>query len=327
MLERLADLRVIRPPTHDCATSDSADTARRTEPEMTPLTNAQTSRHDEELRRNSIKQRLLTQWPKPAIRARYLKSLFRGEIELRLLPWLCNPPLASIDVGAHHGIYSYGVSLFSKHVIAIEPQANLARALRQALSSSVSVIEGALSDRPGTATINIPINDWDSTARLDLVASTAAEDVQQWREQPVTLMRLDDIVAEPIGFVKIDVEGHELEVLEGAKNTITTNKPTLLIEVEERHRIGSCDAVAALLLSYGYRGYFVFRGAVRPFHEFSARTHQVQSLIGTGDRSSYSDYINNFIFVQRPDMLPSSVPSSWSALANSLHRLPRTTKP
>jgi FkbM family methyltransferase len=322
MLERLADLKVTRPPTHDCATSDSADTARRTEPKMTSPTNAQTSRYDEELRRNSIKQRLLAQWPKPAIRARYLKSLFRGEIELRLLPWLCDRALASIDVGAHHGIYSFGASLFSKRVIAIEPQANLARALRQALSSSVSVIEGALSDRPGTATINIPIDDWDSTARLDLVASTAAGDCQQWREQQVTLMRLDDIVSEPIGFVKIDVEGHELEVLEGAKDAITTNKPALLIEVEERHRTGSCDAVAALLLSYGYRGYFVFRGAVRPIHEFSARTHQVQSLIGTGDRSNYSDYINNFIFVQRSDMLPSSVPSPWSALADSLLRLP-----
>ena len=33
--------------------------------------------------------------------------------------------------------------------------------------------------------------------------------------------------------MKIDVEGHELEVIEGAKETITKDKPILLIEIEK----------------------------------------------------------------------------------------------
>ena len=37
------------------------------------------------------------------------------------------------------------------------------------------------------------------------------------------------------GFIKIDVEGHELKVIDGAKETIEKHKPNLLIEIEEQH--------------------------------------------------------------------------------------------
>jgi FkbM family methyltransferase len=285
---------------------------------MTPFIKSDMASRSDERRRNSTKQRLLARWPRPAVYARYIKGLFRGEVELRLLPWLCNPAQASIDIGAHHGIYTLGTLLFSKRVIAIEPQANLANALRRALPSRASIIEGALSKSTGTAIINIPADDWDSTARLDV--RPASNGGGSWRGQHVTLMRLDDIVTETVGFVKIDVEGHELEVLEGAMKIIATDRPAVLIEVEERHRAGSFDAVTSILLNYGYQGYFVFRGAIKPIREFSPGLHQVPSLIGIGDRSSYADYINNFIFVQRPDVLPQKVPSPWRALATSLRR-------
>ena len=38
-----------------------------------------------------------------------------------------------------------------------------------------------------------------------------------------------------IGFIKIDVEGHELDIINGAKKLILENKPNLLVEIEERH--------------------------------------------------------------------------------------------
>jgi hypothetical protein len=44
-------------------------------------------------------------------------------------------------------------------------------------------------------------------------------------------------------------------------------------------------------------------------------------LIGEGDRSSYKDYINNFIYVPASVALPTSVPSAWQALAASLARM------
>ena len=59
-----------------------------------------------------------------------------------------------------------------------------------------------------------------------------------------------------VGFIKIDVEGHEHAVLEGATKTIKRNMPNLLVEMEEKHNkipinemiSGASIALAALLL-------------------------------------------------------------------------------
>ena len=49
------------------------------------------------------------------------------------------------------------------------------------------------------------------------------------------MRRLDDLALGDVGFVKIDVEGHELAVLRGAAETLQRNRPPLLVEAEERH--------------------------------------------------------------------------------------------
>ena len=54
-------------------------------------------------------------------------------------------------------------------------------------------------------------------------------------------------IAERISLAKIDVEGHERQVLEGMRETIDRDRPTLIVE-------GDDPAVAALLEEFGYRG-------------------------------------------------------------------------
>jgi hypothetical protein len=59
-----------------------------------------------------------------------------------------------------------------------------------------------------------------------------------------------------LDFVKADVEGAELRVLEGGKETIERFKPALLLEIEERHveRFGyRAQDVADFLTERGYR--------------------------------------------------------------------------
>jgi len=273
---------------------------------------------DAELARiNSSKQKLLSQFPRQAVFARYFKHLFRGEIELRLLAWLCDPARISVDVGAHHGIYTLGASLYSKHVVAVEPQHNCADALRRSLPDNATLVEGALSSKAGTATLKIPLNDWDSITRLDFGNTYD----KQWRRERVPLLRMDDIVQEPVGFVKIDVEGHEREVLDGASRIIASDKPSFLIEIEERHRTDSVGDVSRLLEDRGYQGFFVQGNNIRPMHEFDIPTHQNPLLIVKGDRANYRDYINNFIFVPSGIIPSPSVPSAWQALRSSLSQL------
>ena len=49
-------------------------------------------------------------------------------------------------------------------------------------------------------------------------------------------IRLDSFdFKEKIGFIKIDVEGHEFKVLEGSKKLLEKDKPVLLIEIDKYH--------------------------------------------------------------------------------------------
>jgi FkbM family methyltransferase len=95
-------------------------------------------------------------------------------------------------------------------------------------------------------------------------------------------------------FVKIDVEGHELAVLEGARRTLETHRPTLLIECEARHRPdGDVRSVFDFLKSVGYTGSFFCYGSRRPLIEFDVAVHQ--HVDRTRGRVP-GGYANNFAF-------------------------------
>lgn len=273
------------------------------------------SSYDVDLGRlNSPKQKLLSRFPKSAVYARYLKSLFRGEVELRLLPMLCDRSLVSVDVGAHHGIYTLGASLFSRSVVSVEPQFHLASALRKSMPARATLVEGALSREPGHATLMIPLHEWDSRSHLAM----EGDEEGRWRSQRVALFRMDDIVRERVGFVKIDVEGHEREVLDGATRIVEHDRPTFLIEVEERHKAGSVADISGFMQQRGYRGFFVRDDRILPIGQFDLGRYQAPSLIGEGDRANYKDYINNFIFLPSGKSLPATVPSPMQALSAAL---------
>jgi len=73
----------------------------------------------------------------------------------------------------------------------------------------------------------------------------------------VKLGKLDDIlISNRIGFIKIDVEGHEKNVLEGAKNLIKKNKPNLLVEIEERHSQLKVEDTINFINNLGYKSYY-----------------------------------------------------------------------
>lgn len=67
----------------------------------------------------------------------------------------------------------------------------------------------------------------------------------------VTLITVDSEIADgasPPQFMKIDVEGHELDVLEGARNTLRDHRPNLILEVSRSH-----DEICELLKDADYQ--------------------------------------------------------------------------
>jgi hypothetical protein len=62
----------------------------------------------------------------------------------------------------------------------------------------------------------------------------------------VRIRPLDHWNLSGVAFVKIDVEGHELEVLRGAEQTLRRNRATILVEVKPPNRAAVADFLAGL---------------------------------------------------------------------------------
>ena len=256
--------------------------------------------------------------PRPAAYLAHVKALYENEAELRLLPWLCDPASMAIDVGAFTGTYAIGMSLFAGSVMAVEPQPRQAAALRRAMPSSVKVVEAALSDATGSATMRLSSPGGGSMSTLDARAGTG-----DWLAVAVRTLRMDELRTGPVGFVKIDAEGHEDRVLAGAAVILQQDRPNLLIEAEERNAAGSVGRITALLAVQGYDAFFVRRDRVLPISDFDLARDQEPSLLVGGQRRAYRDYINNFVFIHRDRglRLPEALPSPWGAGVWTLARI------
>lgn len=214
-----------------------------------------------------------------------------------MLPLLVDPQRAAVDVGAHSGLYSEALARVAQRVIAIEAIPELAQELR-ALFPDIEVINAAASDRNGTITLTIP----DGKLGLSSVAHSQFNDATELRKIDIDALTLDSLFADrndAIGFIKIDVEGHELAVLNGARNVIQTHRPILLIEAEERHCPGTVAAMFSFFEKLQYSGFFL-DGVLKSLHGFDPAVHQ--SLLGLDvaalDRGEHRGrYVNNFIFV------------------------------
>ena len=232
------------------------------------------------------------QFPKQWIAYSIWRSGYR-EAELDYLSRIVPRARQSVDVGANLGVYSRALSKLTPIVHAFEPNRELARLLRRTLPRNVIVHEQALSSRTGAGTLRTPVVNGRPVFGLasleEHVAYPGAD------QNAVAVAKLDDVLDGDIGFIKIDVEGHELSVLEGARSLLERCRPVLLIECEERHNPGGPAALFRHLKKAGYIGRFLREGIICDIGEFSLTRDQV------GDAGA--TYIYNFFFFPDGDHL------------------------
>jgi FkbM family methyltransferase len=216
----------------------------------------------------------------------------QSEWELRLLAEVPRGALA-IDVGAHIGVMSLLLSKRYTQVVALEPNSFCVNRLQRTMPDNVFIIGAAAGDHGGAAELRVPRHSGRAVAALgSLVARTDnAADVQTQR---VVKLRLDDVVSDPVDFLKIDVEGFEPEVLAGAQR-ILSGQPVVLIEAEHRHRENAPSLVAEALATHDLTGLFVVNGVVKDFKEFDPAVHQTS--VPTLDGRTEPGYVMNFLFV------------------------------
>jgi FkbM family methyltransferase len=212
----------------------------------------------------------------------YIKQILRGERELRLVPALADPTRSSLDVGANRGLYTLAALHWSRKVVAFEPQPQFAAFLRRYFSERVDVRECAVSDSAGFANLLIPADPrFHAEARLSPPLGNPGPSAAHIPVS-VSTVRLDDEIHDDVGFMKIDVEGHELSVLEGAKNLIQKCRPNIIVEIENRHRPGARADARQWFKARGYAGFYLKRNALVP-----------ADAIGSG----HTDIPYNFIFL------------------------------
>lgn len=156
---------------------------------------------------------------------------------MKLWVQLCENSEVIIDIGANSGIYSLvakSVKPDSK-VYAFEPVNRVYRKLVKNIElNDLKIItkELAISDKTGSAIIYDNLNEhvYSVTVNKNLFAPTT-----KVVESLIKTITLDDFIKDTkidkIDLIKIDVETHEPEVLEGFKHHLSKYKPTLLIEV------------------------------------------------------------------------------------------------
>jgi len=229
-------------------------------------------------------------WQLPYISA---KLYLQGGLEEELL-WL--PRIlrerggVAIDVGANIGLYSYRLARLCGRVEAFEPNPVVLRVLEAYRAANIRTHCVALSSRAGTRRLNIPVVGGLPQSELGSIEPMPRREVLA---RDVATRALDEYGFAEVAFVKIDVEGHELDVLEGGRETIRRCLPVLQVEIEERYHSTGVEVALDRFIALGYMGCFIFGGSLRPIDEFRPEFHQRGYLEGR----QATKYVNNFLFL------------------------------
>lgn len=138
-----------------------------------------------------------------------------------------------IDVGAHTGAYTLtAFQAGAKHVVSLEPHfGNFSRLLVNLRANNFDTTNALMAGagrEVGVTLLSVP-------TRLDYLSTgSAIGKKNNCFNFPINVVTIDQIMGEKhqanIGLIKIDVEGHENNVLLGAINSIKKSKPLIFFE-------------------------------------------------------------------------------------------------
>lgn len=158
----------------------------------------------------------------------------------------------AVDVGAHVGLWSMHLAPKFEVLHAFEPVPQFRQCFeRNVTSRNVVMHAGALGATNRTVRMKIDPADTGGTH----VDTSVAGDTP--------LQRLDDLEIAPVDFLKIDCEGFEAHVIEGARSTLREWRPCIVVE-QKQHKLGA---------NYGIKG----TPAVDMLTKMGARVRKVLS--------------------------------------------------
>ncbi|MGZ5209947.1 MAG: FkbM family methyltransferase [Kaistella sp.] len=206
-----------------------------------------------------------------------------------------------IDIGANVGsfIYQLESKLLPQNIYAFEPNSKLYQRLKR-IFPQVHIFPLALSDRNETAEFKIPVIKGKTyTSRGTLKLDYRENGEAKHFLQQVKVIKLDDWSGlenlKKIDFIKIDVEGNEMNTLRGARKVIEKYRPTLMVEMEQRHHHEPLQQLISEIEGWDYETFFLNRNTF----ELEKLSKKIIAGLSEKTLGSKQDYINNMIFIPK----------------------------
>ena len=159
----------------------------------------------------------------------------------------------AVDIGSNYGIYSFLFSKFFKKVESFEPITKHYIETYK-LFSNVTVNNYALGNKQSSENINVPI----VNNKLIYGYSSIHTKFKKSISEKIYVKRFDKVFKyKTLAFMKIDVEGYEIQVIKGAFNFIKKFKPIIMVEIEDRHNNKSFEFIYNKLKNINYSCYYL----------------------------------------------------------------------
>ena len=183
-------------------------------------------------------------------------------IEAYLFCKLIRPNMHIIDAGANIGFYSLLASSYLSQegqVFAFEPvpknYEKLDKNIQQSQKHNIQVIKKGLWHEEDTLTFSLSDDMQDNIGSF--TASKTSSSSHQFQCPVTTLDKLVEEKTIPkVDLMKMDIEGSELFALQGAKSTLETHKPSILMEINQEASQGfnyGPEAIEDILMPLGYK--------------------------------------------------------------------------
>lgn len=208
-------------------------------------------------------------------RCLYVSGSFEPN-EFYFLSGILSPGITFVDVGANEGFYA----LFAANkvspatVYAFEPspreRARLEHNVRINRLQNVLVFSQGLADEPGTAILHLADPEHNGQNTL---GEFGYRGVERAGDIEINLTTIDWLRAQGqmrrVDILKMDVEGAEMKVLIGARETLNLDKPVILMELFDAALRGQGTDAETVLQFLKERGFLVFAfdpdsGSLRP---------------------------------------------------------------
>jgi len=182
--------------------------------------------------------------------------------ELKIFEKFIDANSVFFDIGANIGTITIAMARIVKEVFAFEPMKNNIKLLEENIS---------LNNLSNVRIYPVALGSGYDKVKLETEGGNS-ESFSVHGNGDIDLIPLDSISGAP-AFIKIDVEGHEIEVLKGARQTIEKYKPVIWFEVNlmETRRRGDwwLKKVSNELYSKNYIIYLPSENGFRRIHSIA----------------------------------------------------------